>query len=311
VEPCHDSKDRSWAHSQPCWTLLTAGLLLVGSLVWWLQPKLMFRPFPDLIATPGDWGMAFDEVTLTTSDGVRLHAWFLPARQGERRTTGPNTLLFLHGNAGNISYRSESLAIFHAIGLDVLILDYRGYGQSEGSPGEAGLYRDASAGWRWLREQRGLSAEEIVIFGRSLGGAVATELAARVQPGALIVESSFTEVRSVAKLHHPVARTAFPAPLSVSVHPPPAGCPQPRVGAPQPGRRRRTLRARSRVIRGGSGAEAVLRTLVGGHNAGFLESQPGYQQAITAFLDAAGAGTDDAAPLSPSLKGPGTMSRGP
>jgi fermentation-respiration switch protein FrsA (DUF1100 family) len=268
--------------------IMVLGAALAHALVWWLQPKLMFRPFPDLIATPADWGMAFDEVTLTTSDGVRLHAWFLPARQGERRTTGPNTLLFLHGNAGNISYRSESLAIFHAIGLDVLILDYRGYGQSEGNPGEAGLYRDASAGWRWLREQRGLSAEEIVIFGRSLGGAVATELAARVQPGALIVESSFTEVRSVAKLHHPVLVRLFPLRYRFpsihhlqAVHSPVLVLHSPDDGVVPYEHGRALFEAAREPKR--------FFELVGGHNAGFLESQPGYQQAITAFLDAAGA----------------------
>lgn len=262
-------------------TLLTAGLLLVGSLAWWLQPKLVFRPFPEMVATPADWGMAFEEVWLRTADGVRLHAWFLPAP--EPREAGPGTLLFLHGNAGNISHRSTSLAIFRDLGLDVLVLDYRGYGRSDGRPDEQGLYRDASAAWDWLITERGLGAQEIVVFGRSLGGAVATELAARERPAGLIVESSFTDLAAMARLHHPLLaafvplRYRFPSIGHIAR----ADCPVLVLHSPDDGivpfEHGRALFAAAPEPKG-------FVELWGGHNEGFLDSQPGYQQALDGFL---------------------------
>jgi fermentation-respiration switch protein FrsA (DUF1100 family) len=262
-------------------TLLTAGLLLVGSLVWWLQPKLVFRPFPEMIATPADWGMAFEEVWLEAADGVSLHAWFIPA--AERRATGPGTLLFLHGNAGNISHRSTSLAIFRDLGLDVLIPDYRGYGRSDGRPDEQGLYRDASAAWDWLTAERDLAARDIVIFGRSLGGAVATELAARVQPAGLIVESSFTDLDAMARLHHPLLaafvplRYRFPSVGHITR----VGCPVLVLHSPDDGI---VPFEHGRGLFAAAPEPKVFVELQGGHNEGFLDSQPGYEQALDAFL---------------------------
>ena len=132
--------------------------------------------------------LAYEQLTLDTEDGVRIDGWFVPASSG-----GP-TVLFFHGNAGNISHRLESIQIFHELGLNVLIFDYRGYGRSTGKPSEQGLYRDADAAWFYLTNIRGIDAKEIVLFGRSMGGAVATRLAAKTQPAAVIVESTFTSV---------------------------------------------------------------------------------------------------------------------
>jgi fermentation-respiration switch protein FrsA (DUF1100 family) len=105
---------------------------------------------------------------------------------------GPRVLLFCHGNAGNIAGRIRSLRLFHDLGLSVLIFDYRGYGRSEGRPSEAGTYADVRAAWRFLLEEEGLRPGEIVVLGRSLGGAVAIDLALLHPPAALIVESTFT-----------------------------------------------------------------------------------------------------------------------
>ena len=189
-------------------THVLLGLLLAGILIWWLQPRMIFYPIKPLQATPADWGMAYEDVRLTTEDGIALHGWLTPATRG--RTTPPSTLLFFHGNAGNISHRRDSLAIFNDLGLDVLIIDYRGFGRSEGSVSEQGLYRDAAAAWHWLTQTRGIPAEEIVIFGRSLGGAVATQLAARTEPAALIVESSFDDLGSLAEEHYPLLSRLIP-----------------------------------------------------------------------------------------------------
>jgi uncharacterized protein len=260
---------------------LAAGLVLLGLLVWFMQPKLLFRPFPDLIGVPSDWGLAYEDVWLTADDGVRLHGWFLPA---ERRRARPHTLLFLHGNAGNVSHRGATLAIFAALGLDVLIIDYRGYGLSEGQPTEAGLNLDADAAWRWLVEERGAAPADIVLFGRSLGGAVATALAARVQPGALIVESSFTDLEAMARLHHPLLALFVPLRyrfMSVDalaqVH-----CPVLILHSRDDGV---VPFAQGEALLAAATAPKRFVELVGGHNEGFLDSQPRYQQALAAFLD--------------------------
>ena len=146
--------------------------------------------------TPTDVGMDYQDVTIETADGVTLHGWFIDGRSSQ-------VLLFFHGNAGNISHRLDSIRQFRSLGLSVLIIDYRGYGQSGGKTTEEGIYRDAEAAWRYLREDRGIRASNIVIFGRSLGASVAAWLATRQQPLALIVESSFTSVPDIAQELYP------------------------------------------------------------------------------------------------------------
>jgi fermentation-respiration switch protein FrsA (DUF1100 family) len=163
--------------------------------VWFGQSSLLYLPsLPtrELAATPQSIGLAYDDVTLRTEDGVRLHGWFVPA------PTPRATLLFFHGNAGNISHRLDSLRIFHRLGLSVFIFDYRGYGRSDGSPSEAGTRNDARAAWRYITDTRAVPASEVVLFGRSLGAAIAAWLAGQYRPGALIVESTFTSVPDMA-----------------------------------------------------------------------------------------------------------------
>ncbi|WP_405226748.1 alpha/beta hydrolase [Lentisalinibacter sediminis] len=175
--------------------LLGFYLLFVG-LVYAMQGRLLYLPnLPgrELDATPADIGLAYEDVQLTADDGVKLHGWFVPAADSAR-----GTLLFFHGNAGNISHRLESISQFHGLGLDVLIIDYRGYGQSEGSPSERGTYRDAEAAWQYLTEERGVAPSRMVVFGRSVGGAVGAWLAANREAGALIVESSFSSLPALA-----------------------------------------------------------------------------------------------------------------
>ncbi len=169
---------------------------LVG-LAFAFQDQLLFQPTHRLVATPDDAGMDYETVRLNTDDGETLHGWWIPAPD-----TARGTLLFFHGNAGNISGRLESVQQFHRLGLNVLIVDYRGYGQSTGSPSEAGIYRDAETCWDYLRTQQGAEPQGIVLFGRSMGGGPATWLAAKHQPGAVILESVFTNVPDVGAHHY-------------------------------------------------------------------------------------------------------------
>ncbi|MFC1775773.1 alpha/beta hydrolase [Pseudomonadota bacterium] len=202
---------------RPLITLLLslAGIYVLLSVVLYLlQNRMVFlanMPGRALTATPGDAGFAYQDVSITTSDGVRLHGWFVAANQAKA------TVLFLHGNAGNISHRLDSIAIFRELGLDVFIIDYRGYGQSEGKPSERGTYLDARAAWEYLVNDREIAPKKIVIFGRSLGGAVASWLAAQTTPGAVILESTFTSAPDMAHRLYPFLPVRLMTRLKYSV----------------------------------------------------------------------------------------------
>jgi fermentation-respiration switch protein FrsA (DUF1100 family) len=172
-----------------------AALVAVGIyLGMWSRiiDRMLFLPTPGVDFQPEDYGVESENVFLETEDGVRIHAFFLPAPGATRG------LLFLHGNAGNASHRIPNAALLQRMGIHVLLLDYRGYGLSEGSPSEAGVYADARAGLAHLVEARRLPQERIVLFGRSLGGAVAVDLAQDRPLAGLILESTWSTLGDVA-----------------------------------------------------------------------------------------------------------------
>jgi len=169
----------------------------VCMVVGFLQAKLIYFPSRGYPHTPADVGLAFERLKLTAADGAQLAAWFVPA------PAASHTILFCHGNAGNISDRLDGVKRLQRLGYSVLIFDYRGYGDSGGSPTEEGTYLDADAAWRHLTDERGVPPESIILFGESLGGAVAIHQAAREAPGALVVESTFTSLVDVARVHYP------------------------------------------------------------------------------------------------------------
>jgi hypothetical protein len=173
------------------------GGLALGLLIF--QSHLVFYPEigREVAATPKMAGLQYEDIHLKTSDSVDLHGWFIPASQPR------GTVLFLHGNAGNISHRLDSVEMFHRLGYSTLIFDYRGYGNSSGKPTEQGTYRDAEAAWRYLTEQRQISSCRIVLFGESMGGAVAAWLAARQKPAALVISSGFTSVPDLGQQLYP------------------------------------------------------------------------------------------------------------
>jgi len=161
------------------------------------QSRFIYFPERRIEATPDDIGLSYEPVLFEASDRVKLSGWFIPAEKSR------GVVLFCHGNAGNISHRLESVQVFHRLGLDTFIFDYRGYGQSEGRTTERGTYRDAEAAWRYLVEDRQVDPSEIVIFGRSLGGTIAAWLAQDHPPKALILESTFTSVPNMAAQLYP------------------------------------------------------------------------------------------------------------
>lgn len=183
---------------------------LLGLLLFFFQGSMVFlsaMPGRELEATPDDVGLDFEDVHIETSDGERLHGWFVPSDAAR------GTLLFFHGNAGNISHRLDSILIFNRLGLDLLIIDYRGYGRSSGRTSEAGTYLDSRAAWDYLIEQRSVPPGQVIIFGRSLGGAIGawlgSQLGGEIQPAGVIIESSFSSGTDMARRLYPI----FPAGL--------------------------------------------------------------------------------------------------
>lgn len=255
--------------------------LALVALVWFRQESLLYLPHipsRQVVATPADIGLEFEPLRIETDDGEVLDAWFVPAPDARA------VLLFFHGNAGNISHRLDALSIFHELGLSVLMLDYRGYGRSTGQTTEKGTYEDARAAWHYLVDTRGVSPEDIVILGRSLGGAVAAWLAANRPSRALVVESGFRSVpdvaaemywflpvRRVARLHYPVETylRSIHVPVLI-VH----------------SREDETIPfSHGEALFAAANAPKRLLEIDGDHNDGFLVSGKSYIRGLVDFLD--------------------------
>ncbi len=260
-------------------------LLLMGAAIYAMlclaiflfQPRLVYFPMKAMAATPAAIGLRYEDVILETAAGTTVHGWYLPGRENAR------TLLFLHGNAGNISHRLDSLHLFHQLGLNVLIIDYSGFGRSGGKPGEQQTYEDARLAWRYLTDTRGVAPARIVIFGRSLGGGVATWLASRETPGGLILESSFTSVPALARKYYPIFPMRWLARIRYD-----NASRLPQVRCP-------VLIAHSRddeivPIEHGRALFALARDpkrfleMRGGHNGGFLMSGESYRAGLARFI---------------------------
>jgi len=164
-------------------------------LVLLRQSRYVYYPDRHVDMTPDMLGMAFEDIKLKAEDGETIGAWFVPAPAEKNMGL---TVLFSHGNAGDIGDRVGSVKTFHDMGMSVLIYDYRGYGTSSGRPTEVGTYLDVMAAWRHLVDDRQVPKERIVLFGRSLGGSVAAWLAVREEPAALVIESAFTSAKDMA-----------------------------------------------------------------------------------------------------------------
>lgn len=195
-------------------TIAISVYVVFALMLYLFQGRMVYLsnlPERALGAWPSDIGLDYEDVSLTTSDNERLHGWYIPAVDSR------GGLLFLHGNAGNISHRLDSIKIFHELDLDILIIDYRGYGQSTGKASEQGTYLDAQAAWDYLINSRRIPADQIIVFGRSLGGAIGAWLGVQHTPAAVIIESSFSSgvdmahqlypflpVRLITRLKYPV-----------------------------------------------------------------------------------------------------------
>jgi fermentation-respiration switch protein FrsA (DUF1100 family) len=179
----------------PFWVLLIfLGFLFV--YLRYIEQRTLFYPEREIEFQPRDYDLFCEEALFKAPDNVELAGWFLPAKEARY------TILFCHGNAGNISHRLDKAKIFHDLGLSVFLFDYRGYGKSKGKPSEKGLYLDAQGAYAYLLS-KGIAADRIIGYGESIGGAVVVNLASRQKLAGLIVESSFTSAQDMVKVIYP------------------------------------------------------------------------------------------------------------
>jgi fermentation-respiration switch protein FrsA (DUF1100 family) len=197
-----------WGSRRPPWLAARIVLLLAAgfaAFVMLFEDRFIYFPakYPEGawdVEARGAASVEVEDVWFQASDGVRLHGWSCTPRraEGDAQPRRPMTLLWFHGNAGNITSRFGVIEKLVGLPAEVFIIDYRGYGRSHGSPSEQGLYLDARAAWDYLTGARGIPPANVVVFGDSLGGAVAIDLATHVEPAGLVVQSSFTSIRDMA-----------------------------------------------------------------------------------------------------------------
>ena len=173
--------------------LLLAVLASLFFLIRYLEKKNLYFPLKTIEANPGDIGLYYEDIILTTGDGVDINLWYIPADDSIA------TIIFCHGNGGNISHRLEKIRLLNGIGLNVLIFDYRGYGSSGGSPSEEGLYLDAGAVFGYLENIRKVPSDRLIVYGESLGAAVAIDLAGKHNLAGIIIDGGFSSVKEMGK----------------------------------------------------------------------------------------------------------------
>ena len=194
-------------------------IVLIGAVIFffflfrWFERKQIYFPAREIEFTPEAIGLPFEDVYFNAGDGVRLNGWFIPAIDSE------TTLIFCHGNGGNIGDRLGSIAIFNKLGLNIFIFDYRGYGRSDGCPSEEGTYLDGRAAYDYVvgrkdidpagMHSNGISDDKIILYGESLGGAIAYELAAASKVSAVITLGTFSSIVDMGKTIYPFLPVAL------------------------------------------------------------------------------------------------------
>lgn len=256
--------------------LLSYAVILL--VVYLRQDSMLYFPEKTLWTTPESAGLSYEDVMLKTNDGINIAAWYLPADNEQ------GVLLFCHGNAGNISHRLDSLRIFHGMNLSVLIFDYRGYGNSEGKPSENGTYLDAEAAWDYLVRVKQKPPERIVLFGRSLGAAVAAEIAQRKNPGALILESAFTSAPDIGQSLYPFFPVRLLSKYQYATVEKIIDLPCPKLIIHSTEDEIIPFRFGRRLFERASQPKEFL-AIRGGHNEGFLLSGKTYIEGIRAFME--------------------------
>lgn len=177
--------------------LILFGCVIIVAYIKYLENKGIFYPQKSIDFYPSAVNLPFEDIYLKTEDNVKINGWFIPHNKAKY------TLLFLHGNAGNIGHRLEKLLMLREAGVNIFIIDYRGYGESRGSISEKGFYLDAKAAYDYLLNNRHILPEQIILYGESIGTAAVIDLAAKVKVRAIILEGGFSRGKDVANKFYP------------------------------------------------------------------------------------------------------------
>jgi hypothetical protein len=260
--------------------LLVLAYLALFAALFVFQSQLVFLPGigRDVTTTPRVLGLGYEDVWLDVEPGVRVHGWYVP------RVQAKGAVLILHGNAGSIALRIDWLRMFHELGYASLIIDYRGYGKSSGSPSEQGVYADAQAAWNHLTGgERGFKAKDIVVFGKSLGGPIAALLAAKTAPRALILHSTFTSVPDVAQEIYRIFPVRWASRISFDTRAYLGSVRAPVFIAHSPDDEIIAYHHSQRLYEA-AGEPKRLLTLQGGHNSAFIFMRREWIEALARFL---------------------------
>jgi uncharacterized protein len=258
-------------------SVIVAMVISLSMSQWGCKNSFLFYPYKQLVADPSSIGLEYEDINFKTEDGINLNGWWVPVKEAK------GTVLFCHGNGGNISFLLDTIRIFHSLDLNVLVYDYRGYGKSGGSPTEEGTYLDAKAAWRYLSEAKRISPERIILAGRSLGGAIAAWLGQKYRPRMLILESTFTKAADVADFHYMIKPgcVVFGNTYNTEEYLAGVECPVLIVHSPDdeiiPHALGTRLFERAR-------APKEFLTIRGSHNSGFLESMAEYRAGLKRFI---------------------------
>ncbi|RJP29154.1 MAG: alpha/beta hydrolase [Candidatus Omnitrophota bacterium] len=257
--------------------IILAVFCLVFVYVKYVEYKGIFYPSKDILAYPSSSGIPFEDIMITTEDNLKINGWFL------QNPKAKYTLLFLHGNAGNIGDRIDKIGMLYELGLNILIIDYRGFGKSEGKPSESGLYKDASASYHFLVNKRNIAADEVILYGESLGTAVAVDLASKNKVKALILEGAFSSGKDMAKEIYPfLPRIIFSNSYNSLAKVRGAKMPKLFIHS----REDEIVPYRlAQKLYGVSSFPKKIVSINGPHNESFLISFPEYKKAIKEFID--------------------------
>jgi uncharacterized protein len=244
------------------------------------QSRYVYYPDRHVEVTPKALGLKYEELLLNVGKGERINAWYVPAAAANRNGL---SVIFCHGNGGDMGDLLSSVETFHMMGVDLVVFDYRGYGRSTGKPTEQGTYEDATAAWQYLTGTRGVPAKRIVLYGRSLGGAVAAELAERVNPGGLVIESAFTSASDMAVRVFPYlpARLLCRFKYDTLSRLGRIACP---VLVAHGQNDTMVPYAQGRRLFAAAKEPKRFSEIVGGHNDGSIDIDPAYQAAFREFL---------------------------
>jgi len=242
----------------------------------YIQSQSVFFPSRGIEVTPERIGLSFSDVYIKTSDDLRIHGWFIPYSDSRY------TLLFLHGNGGNISHRLEKLLSLHNIGINILIIDYRGYGKSESRPSEQGMYKDTLAAYFYLVKNLGIEGKNIILYGESLGGAAAVDLSSKKEVAGMILEGVFSSGKDIGKeIYSFIPKFMFPNVFNSSEKINKASCPKLFIHSKN-----------DEIVPCGLGKKLyeasrepkLFVEILGGHNTSFIDSKKEYLDSIAEFI---------------------------